>query len=272
MDEDVLFLLAALTTDVDEGLKELLATPMRMPLRSAATGEIPSLTDAARRRTARTVTGALIVAGLVSVSGVSAAVTGDPFTPYRSVISSVAGDDKRAPASSGAEDEVVRQQFVSIDAAIESGQLDRATVGIQRLRNMLDQRPGGAWRAAIAQLAALEAKLARAVAQDAKKADDTRRPTPPAVTGGANGDGFVPPGQVKKPVEKPKPTAKPEERSRRGEAAGWLAQHQRRHRATEAEGDREAVRCQDPRWPRRSIRRGGRRSEPARAGTDARRR
>ena len=211
MDEDVLYLLAALTTDVDAGLSELLAAPMRMPLRSAATGEIPSLTSAARRRTARTVTGALIVAGLVSVSGVSAAVTGDPFTPYRSVISSVTGDDKRAPAPSGAEDKAVHQQFVSIDAAIESGQLDRATVRIQRLRNMLDQRPGGAWHAAIAQLAALESKLARAVAQDSRKADDIRRPTPPAVTSGANADGFVPPGQVKKPVEKPKPTAEPEE-------------------------------------------------------------
>ena len=94
MAEDVIFLLAALTADVDNGLADLLAAPMRMPLRSAATGEIPRLTDAARRRTARTVTGALIVAGLVSVSGVSAAVTGDPFTPYRNVISSVAGDDQ----------------------------------------------------------------------------------------------------------------------------------------------------------------------------------
>ena len=235
MDEDVLFLLAALTTDVDEGLKELLAKPMRMPLRSAATGEIPKLTDAARRKTARTVTGALIVAGLVSVSGISAAVTGDPFTPYRSVISVVAGDDKRTPATSEAEAEVVRQQFLSIDAAIEAGQLDRATVGIQRMRNRLEDRPSGAQRAVIAQLAALEAKLARAVAQDSKKADDTRRPTPPAVTSGANGDGFVPPGEVKKPVEKPKPEAKPEAekvKPQSGSASSHAATAQPRAKAT----------------------------------------
>ena len=214
MDEDVMFLLAALTSDVDEGLKELLAKPMRMPLRSAATGEIPKLTDVTRRRTARTVTGALIVAGLVSVSGVSAAVTGDPFTPYRSVISSVTADDKRTPATNAAQDEVVRQQFLSIDAAIEAGQLDRATVGIQRMRNRLEERPRGAQRAVIAQLAALEAKLARAVAQDSKKADDTRRPTNPAVSGGSKGEGFVPPGQVKKPVDKPKPKPKPEDKAK----------------------------------------------------------
>jgi hypothetical protein len=208
MAEDVLFLLAALTVDVDRGLAQLLEAPMRMPLRSAATGEIPSPTDIARRRTARAVTGALIVAGLVSVSGVSAAVTGDPFTPYRHVISSVTGDDNRAPASRGVDDETVKQQFESIDAAIESGHYDRATVQIQRLRNTLDQRPGGAWRAAIVTLEAMEAKLARALAQDAKKADDTRRPTP-EVTVGANGDAFAPPGVVKKPVDKPKPTAQP---------------------------------------------------------------
>ena len=249
MAEDVLFLLAALTAEVDDGLAELLAAPMRMPLRSAATGEIPNLADAARRRTARTVTGALIVAGLVSVSGVSAAVTGDPFTPYRNVISAVSGDDKRAPASQGAADEVVRQQFLSIDAAIEAGQLDRATAGIQRLRNTLDKKPRGAQRAAIAQLAALEAKLGRAVAQDSKKADDTRRPPSPAVTDGANGDGFVPPGQVKKPVDKPKPHAKTGE----GEAAGRLAQVVRPHHAAEGEGHREAVGHQDRRW----VRRGG---------------
>lgn len=214
MSEDVLFLLAALTTEVDNGLADLLATPMRMPLRSAATGEIPSGADATRRRTARTVTGALIVAGLVSVSGVSAAVTGDPFTPYRNVISSVSGDDERSPSPRGADDETVRRQFVSIDDAIEAGQLDRAQVGIQRMHATLDQKPRGAQPAAIAHLAALEAKLARAVAQDSKKADDVRSPTLSAVTGGANGDGVVPPGQVKKPVDKPKPEAKPEEKAK----------------------------------------------------------
>ncbi len=216
MAEDVLFLLAALATDVDRGLADLLAQPMRVPLRSAATGEIPNLATAPRRRTARTVTGALVVAGLVSVSGVSAAVTGDPFTPYRSVISAVSGDDNRAPSTSGAEREAVRQQFLSIDAAIEAGQLDRATVGLQRLRNSLDQKPRGAQRAAIAQLAAMEAKLARAVAQDSKKADDTRRPTIPSVSAGTHSDGFVPPGQVKKPVDKSKPKvkAKPEDKAK----------------------------------------------------------
>lgn len=217
MCEDVLFLLAALTTEVDHGLADLLAAPMRLPLRSAATGEISNLTDAGRRRTARTVTGALIVAGLVSVSGVSAAVTGDPFTPYRNVISSVSGDDERAPIR-GVDDESVKQQFLSIGAAIESGQLDRAKVGIQRMRATLDQKPRGAQRAAIAKLAALEAKLARAVAQESKKADDLRRPTLPAATDAAKGEDSVPPWQGKKPADKPTPHAKPEKAKPQGGA------------------------------------------------------
>jgi hypothetical protein len=203
--EDVLFLLSALTADVDAGLESLLATPLQMPLRSAATGEIPSLADARRRRTARVGTAAVIVAGLASVSGVSAAVTGDPLTPYRHVISTVAGGNDDAPTPRSVEDEAVHQQVLSISAAIDAGQLDRAQAGVQRLRARLDEKPRGAQRAAIAQLAALEAKLARAVAKDTKKADDTRRPQPSAVSDGSQGDDVVPPGKVKAPVDKPDP-------------------------------------------------------------------
>jgi hypothetical protein len=64
----------------------------------------------------------------------------------------------------------------------------------------------------MARLAALDAKLARAVEQESKKADDKQHPTTPAVTAMAPRDGFVAPGQVKKPVEKPKPKAKPEKK------------------------------------------------------------
>ena len=176
-----------------------------MPLRSAASGEIPSLSDAARRRTARVVTAALIVGGLVSVSGVSAAVTGDPFTPYRSVISTVSGGDDQSPALPGDHGLSVHQQILSIGAAIDAGQLERARAGVQGLHASLDQKPRGAQRAAIAQLAALEAKLARAEALESKKAD-ARRPTLPAAAT-SHAVPTVPSGQVNKPVDKPKTNA-----------------------------------------------------------------
>jgi hypothetical protein len=207
--EDVLFLLSALTADVDAGLDDLLATPMRMPLRSAATGEIPSLADARRRRTARAVTAVVIVVGFASVSGVSAAVTGDPLTPYRNVISTVSGNNDKTPAPRSVDEEAVHQQVLSIDAAIDAGQLDRAKVGVQRLRATLDERSPGAQRAALAQLAALEAKLARAVAKDIKKAAATPQPSASS-TDRPHGDGVVPPDNDKKPADKPKPKAGPE--------------------------------------------------------------
>ena len=215
MDEDVLFLLAALTTDVDEGLKELLAKPMRMPLRSAATGEIPKLTDAARRQTARTVTGALIVAGLVSVSGVSAAVTGDPFTPYRSVISSVTGDDKRRAGVEWGRARG-RAAAVPVDRRRDRGRPARPRDG----RDPADAQPAG--REA-ARGPARRDRAARSPGGEARpgggpgRQEGGRHATPddPAVTGGSKGDGFVPPGQVKKPVDKPKPKAKPTKPRRR---------------------------------------------------------
>jgi hypothetical protein len=213
MAEDVLFLLAALTADVDAGLAELLETPLQMPLRSAATGEIPSLSDAARRRTARVVTAALIVGGLVSVSGVSAAVTGDPFTPYRNVISSVSGSDDQTSAPGGVSGPYVHQQMLSIGAAIDASQFGRARSGIARLHATLDQKPRGAQRAAIAQLAALEAKLARAEELESKKTDEVRRPTLPGAADGSHAVPTAPPGLVKKPPEKPK-TQAPEDKAK----------------------------------------------------------
>jgi hypothetical protein len=236
--EDVLYLLSALTADVDAGLDDLLATPMRMPLRSAATGEIPSLADARRRRTARAVTAVVIVVGFASVSGVSAAVTGDPLTPYRNVISTVSGNNDHTPAPRGVDDEAVQQQVLSIHAAIDAGQLDRAQAGVQRLRATLDERSPGAQRAVLAQLAALEAKLARAVAKDAKKPAAT--PQPSAGTGGTNSDGVVPPDKVKKPADKPKPNADPEKAAPQGAPRTSSAATARpRQAATEESADAE---------------------------------
>jgi hypothetical protein len=128
----------------------------------------------------------VIVAGLVSVSGVSAAVTGDPLTPYRKVISTVSGRDQ-APKPRSVEGEAVHQQVLSIGAAIDAGQLDRAQAAVQRLRARLDDKPSGEQRSALAQLAALEAKLAKAVAKD--KADETRGPQgQPGVGSGSTGN------------------------------------------------------------------------------------
>jgi hypothetical protein len=183
LDDEALTLLAALTADVDAGLAELLSSPLSAPVQVHTPEEVRTIAAAGRRRTARAVTAALIVTSLASVSGVAAAVTGDPLAPYRSVISSVSGgDDTPTPPRGMKTDEAVHQQVLSIEAAIDAGQLGRARAGVARLRSTLDEKPRGAQRAAIAHLAALEARLARAVAKEEKKAEITRgTQRPPAV-------------------------------------------------------------------------------------------
>ena len=195
LDDEALTLLAALTADVDAGLAELLSSPLSVPVQVHTPAEARTIAAAGRRRTARAVTAALIVTSLASVSGVAAAVTGDPLAPYRSVISSVSGgddsgEDTPTPPRGMKTDEAVHRQVLSIEAAIDAGQLGRARAGVARLRSTLDEKPRGAQRAAIAHLAALEAKLARAVAKEEKKAGITR-------------------GTQRSPdVDKPKPTHK----------------------------------------------------------------
>ena len=172
-------LLAALTVEIDEGLARLLAEPL-LPVAAPATpaaggpgtgaAEVVSLNRALRRRTARAVTAAVLATGLVSVSGVAAAVTGDPLSPYRSVISAITGEDEKAAQrqlpkdGTDAEPGLARQVRV-IEVAIESGNLTRAQSAVDALRAALARhagRPSGAERAAAAKLTALEAKLARA--------------------------------------------------------------------------------------------------------------
>ena len=206
--DGTLALLAALTVEVDAGLDELLATPLRVPLDSETPAGVRSIAEAGRRRAARAVTAALIVTSLASVSGVAAAVTGDPLAPYRSVISSVSGEDKGLPEPRITETEV-QERIRSIDASIDAGQLGRAQSGVQRLRATLDQRPGGALRSVLARVEALEAKLARAVAKEhptpvATPPVEDKKPKVKVAPPGQSGKSTQPP-----PVLAPEETAKP---------------------------------------------------------------
>jgi hypothetical protein len=94
-------LLAALGADVDEGLLEV-ARPEVEPLgglipqqggHRARPGTISSLPmpPPGRRHVARAVAAMVVTAAVLSVSGVAAAVTGDPLTPYKRVIDVVRG-------------------------------------------------------------------------------------------------------------------------------------------------------------------------------------
>ncbi len=216
--DGALALLAALTVEVDTGLDDLLATPLRVPVRSELPAGVRGISEVGRRRAARVATAALIVTSLASVSGISAAVTGDPFSPYRSVISSVSGDDEGLPAPRITDAEV-QDRIRAIDASIDAGQLGRAHSGVQHLRATLDQRPGGARRSVLARLTALEAKIARALARNQPEATQVPPPAkdkvvPPKGSGTSNKPS-TPPGRLGQddPTPAPPPRATPSQRT-----------------------------------------------------------
>ena len=98
--DPVVGLLAALAAEVDEGLLDV-AGPETAPLipeqggRHARPGTVSPLPlappQAGRRHVARAVAAMVVTAAVLSISGVAAAVTGDPLTPYKRVIDVVRG-------------------------------------------------------------------------------------------------------------------------------------------------------------------------------------
>jgi len=85
-------LLAALAVDVDEGLSDA-ARPAAIPAqrhrenRRATVLTLPvALPPAGRRHAVRAAAALIVTAALLSVSGVAAAVSGDPLTPYERVV------------------------------------------------------------------------------------------------------------------------------------------------------------------------------------------
>ena len=120
-DDPVARMLAAFAAEVDDGLDALLEsdststrqrqcrrptpvavpaqrTPVAVPARPCS----PHRPCVPGRRGMRATTVALVVAGTLSVSGVAAAVTGDPFAPYRSLVAVVTGGgDGRRPGRPG---------------------------------------------------------------------------------------------------------------------------------------------------------------------------
>jgi len=94
-------LLWALSLDVD---REIAATsPQAEPV------DMVAQAPWRRRQGARGTVIGVVVAATLSVSGVAAAVTGDPLAPYRAVLSLAQDDDPPSPRRSAAPDPVRRQ-------------------------------------------------------------------------------------------------------------------------------------------------------------------
>lgn len=156
-DDPVVALLTALTTDVDSDLAELLARPL--VFEKVADVADP---DVRRRRVIRATAAALVVGLTLSVGGVSAAVTGDPLSAYRSVVGIFDADSELPPTAA----EIARwnKRIAAARKAVRGGDADAPAV-IAALESALagatDLPPGQ--RAVIARkLAALRQQLADA--------------------------------------------------------------------------------------------------------------
>ncbi|HEU4912428.1 MAG TPA: hypothetical protein VFV76_11060 [Actinomycetes bacterium] len=193
-------LLASLAEDVDDGLAELLIATD--PLTTAGAtwvshDVLPELESDPAPRARRTAAGAaalaVALAATLSVSGVAAAVTGDPLAPYKAVGSALSWGEDDLPETA-APIAHLNKRLARARAAIAHGEVEGAQSRLDAIRAALagaDLSDG--------QRAAFERKLDRleaALADAGKKGSGADRPgdgrpadKPPA------GD---PPGQVGK--------------------------------------------------------------------------
>lgn len=169
-DDAVSAMLASFAAEVDEGLAALLDDAEPADRGLVAVPDVP----ARRGHGLRATTIAVVLGATLSVSGVAAAVTGDPLSPYKGIVSAVKGvgnhhEPKPLP-SRAARVASLNHKLVGTRAQIAHGDLAGAQATLAGLRldlaSMTDLSPGE--RSAIeARIAALEAALGRALGQTA---------------------------------------------------------------------------------------------------------
>ena len=100
VDDDVARLLSSLAAEVDDGLDALLAE-LEAPLLEQE-DSTPNVGTPTRRRAhgLRATTVAIVVGATLSVSGVAAAVTGDPLAPYKGIVRAVTNAGAPSPHAS----------------------------------------------------------------------------------------------------------------------------------------------------------------------------
>jgi hypothetical protein len=179
-------LLASFADDVDDGLAELLVAT-DLPTTAGATwvshDVLPELETDAAPRSRRTAVGAAALAvalgASLSVSGVAAAVTGDPLAPYKAVGSALSWGEDDLPETA-APIAHLNKRLARARAAIAHGEVDGAQARLDAIRAALADSDLSA-----GQRAAFERKLDRleaALADAGKKRSGADKPGggPPA--------------------------------------------------------------------------------------------
>jgi hypothetical protein len=167
-DDAVSAMLASFAAEVDEGLAALLDDG---PADRPADRGLAAVPDLAARpprgHGLRASTIAVVLGATLSVSGVAAAVTGDPLSPYKGIVSAVTGGGNDLPPNA-ARVAAMNHRLVGTRAQIAHGDLAGAQTALAALRadlaTMTDLTTGE--RSAIeARINALQAALGRATSQ-----------------------------------------------------------------------------------------------------------
>ncbi len=195
-DDELVRLLVAWRDEVDDGLPGVVPAPRSAP--DAVRTRTPAVPAAAapgrpatdllpasglershrRRLTATGTAAALVLGGTLSLSGVAAAVTGDPLAPYRAVghAFSIGGDSLPEHAADVAQ---LNKRLSRARAAVAHGDVAGAQAAVDELTAQLatadlsDQQRGAIER----RLASLRAALARAAAAEAERGRSENRAT-----------------------------------------------------------------------------------------------
>ena len=204
-------MLASFAAEVDEGLLALLddVEPTGRAGHGPADRGLVAVPDvvAGRRRGhgLRATTIAVVLGATLSVSGVAAAMTGDPFSPYKGIVSAVHGGDDHQHhnlPSHAARVATMNHKLVGTRAQIARGDLAGAEATLAGLRldlaTMTDLTTGE--RGAIAaRIAALEAAIGRANGQAAAHDQQPKSGTKASHTAVPNNTGTPEPQNTKTP-------------------------------------------------------------------------
>ena len=247
-------MLASFAAEVDEGLAALLDDVE--PAGRAADRGLVAVPDvlAGRRRGhgLRATTIAVVLGATLSVSGVAAAVTGDPLSPYKGIVSAVhgGGNDHQHDnlPSHAARVATMNHKLAGTRAQIAHGDLAGAEATLAGLRldlaSMTDLTTGE--RSAIeARIAALEAAIGRANGQTAAHDQQPKSGTKASHTAAPNNTKAQQPSSTKSPRRRtPRRPSRP--RPRRPSRTT----RRRRRRRTPALRDPGAPTRPSPRTPR----------------------
>ena len=214
-DDAVSAMLASFAAEVDEGLAALLddVEPTGRAADRALVAVPDVLAGRRRGRGLRATTIAVVLGATLSVSGVAAAVTGDPLSPYKGIVSAVTGGNHNQgllPAHA-ARVATMNHKLAGTRAQIAHGDLAGAEATLAGLRldlaSMTDLTTGER-RAIEARIAALEAAIGRASGQTAAHDQQPKSGTKASHTAVPNNTKAHEPRSTKTP--EPNPTKTPE--------------------------------------------------------------